>query len=246
MPSIFSSNFLNRYPIERAMREFGRQFDSQSRILDIGCGYKPYAKYFQGKYIGVDHDRKHSNADIISDSAHVPLAAESIDAIILNQTLEHTEDLAGTIAEIKRLLKPNGLVFISVPLVMKIHSIPLPSENSPHHNFDQQKIKTWNIDFWRFTKFGLISLFREWQIVQLEETSGYAGTIGQLINYFLASFGLPYVFIPIYLINNVMGGGLDRLLHGLSLVVKKGLVLKFYNLIYMSLPLNYILIIRKK
>lgn len=245
MVSILSSNFLNRYPIERAMREFGRQFDSQSQILDIGCGYKPYAKYFRGEYVGVDHDREHSSADIISDSARIPKETESFDAIILNQTLEHTENISGTIAEIKRLLKPNGLVFISVPLVMKLHAIPQPSEAAPYNNFDKDKIRTWNVDFWRFTKFGLISLFREWQVVALEETSGYAGTLAQLMNYFWASFGLPYIFMPFYLVNNIIGGGIDQIIKSIALGTRNVVVLKFYNLIYLSLPLNYILIIRK-
>ncbi len=246
MLSIFRNNFLNRYPIEKAMREFGHRFGTDSRILDIGCGYKPYAKYFRGEYVGVDHDKENSKADVVCNSANIPLDASLFDAIVMNQTLEHTENVAGTIVEIKRLLKPDGMVFVSVPLVMKIHSIPRPSSLAPYDNFDKEKITNWNVDYWRFTKFGLISLFRDWQILSLTETSGYAGTLAQLINYFFSSFGLPYLFVPVYLINNLAGWWFDKIIKAACLGSKNRLVLKFYNLIYLSLPLNYILIIRKR
>src|SRR3989339_1116750 len=180
MPNIFSSNYLSRKPVELAMQKFAKNFNEQQKVLDIGCGNKPYAKYFKCQYIGLD-PVKETKADIIAPAWAIPFSDNKFDGVILNQSLEHIEKTSETILEIKRVLKPEGLGIITVPQTMKIHSLPLPSQNSVYNNFDKTKIKYWNNDFYRFTKFGLISLFKDFQIIDLRETNGYFSTIFQLM-----------------------------------------------------------------
>lgn len=244
MVTILSSNFLNRFPIEETIRNFAQQFTPDTNILDIGCGHKPYAHYFSGQYTGVDHTPGPA-VDIVCDGAAIPLPDGSFDIIIATQVLEHTEQLANTVTEIERLLKPGGYCFISVPLAMKVHAVPQSSTAAPYQNFDSKKIPYWHIDFWRFTKFGLISLFKNFKVLVLKETSGYIGTLAQLINYFFASFGIPYLFVPLYIVTNSIGLFADDLIRAASKNSRFHLVQKFYWLIYASLPLNYILIARK-
>lgn len=243
MITIFSSNYLSRFPVELEMRKFAKNFNKNNKILDIGCGYKPYAKYFDCKYVGLD-SVKETGADIISNAWNIAVPDNEFDGIILNQSLEHIEKTAETILEIKRILKPGGLCIVTVPQTMKIHSIPLPSKNSDYDNFDKDKIKYWNVDFYRFTKFGLICLFKNFQIIELKETNGYFSTLLQLINYFFSSFGFGIVFMPIFLINNLMGIALDWIFNAIGSIKIKSLQ-KFKNLIYDSLTLNYILIVKK-
>lgn len=244
MVSIISSNFLNRLPIEETAKSFAKQLPPAAKILDIGCGHKPYAHYFTGQYTGLDHTPG-PRVDLVCDSASIPLPSASFDAILATQTLEHTERLRQTVSEIERLLKPGGYCFISVPLAMKVHATPQASRRSPYHNFDPAKIPYWHTDFWRFTPFGLISLFQNFRIVVLKETSGYAGTLLQLANYFLSSFGIPYLFVPVYVVTNIVGLLTDDLIRLLCKNSRLPLARKFYWLIYASLPLNYILIARK-
>lgn len=239
MPNIFSSNYLSRKPVELAMREFAKNFNQQQKVLDIGCGNKPYAKYFKCKYVGLD-PFKDTQADIVANAWAIPFSDNEFDGVILNQSLEHIEKTGETISEIKRVLKPGGLGIVTVPQTMKIHSLPLPSQNSVYNNFDKTKIKYWNNDFYRFTKFGLIYLFRDFQILELKETSGYFGTLFQLANYFLASFGINLIFTPIFFLNNILGITLDIFFN-----ITGSIFHKFKNLIYTSLTLNYIMIIRK-
>jgi SAM-dependent methyltransferase len=244
MPSIFSCNYLSRLPVDQAMQQFGQKFSSSEKVLDIGCGHKPYAQYFNCEYVGLDHSPD-TSADIVADSSSIPLPDNSFDGLILNQTLEHTQNLTGTIHEIKRLLKKDGLCLISVPLAMKIHSLPLPIKESPVNNFDPSLLNYWNIDYWRFTKYGLIVLFHDFHISSIKETSGYVGTLAQMTNYFFASLGLGKLFSPLYFINNALGLWLDKSIAKICLHSKIPILKKFYDLIYSSFPLNYILIIKK-
>jgi SAM-dependent methyltransferase len=242
MINIFSSNYLSRKPIDLAMKNFAKKFDKDKKILDIGCGNKPYKKYFNCKYIGLD-PIKETDADIIANSWSIPAANNEYDGIILNQSLEHIERINETIVEIKRILKPGGYCIITVPQTMKNHSNPIPSRNIELNNFDKNKIKYWHIDYYRFTKFGLIYLFRDFQIIEIKETNGYLSTIFQLINYFFSSFGMNLIFSPIFFINNIAGILLDTFFNALGLI-RIEIFQKFKHLIYTSLTLNYILILK--
>src|SRR4030042_4605339 len=166
MPNIFSSNYLNRAPIEKAMKAFAKNFSPNQKILDIGCGNKPYKKFFKCKYIGLD-PYPGTKADSVANAWEIPCQDNEFDGIIANQSLEHIAKTQETIAEIKRVLKPDGLCIITVPQVMKTHSQPRPSSEINLNNFDKNKILYFNIDYFRFTKFGLILLFKDFQILDI-------------------------------------------------------------------------------
>lgn len=242
MPNIFSSNYLSRKPIESATRKFAEKFDKNKKVLDIGCGHKPYSKYFKCQYIGLD-PFKETGADIIADAWNIPVPDNEFDGVILNQSLEHIEKTSETIAEIKRVLKPGGLCLVTAPQTMKTHSVPMPSENAGLDNFDKSKIKYWHVDFYRFTKFGLIYLFKDFKIIEIKETNGYFLTIFQLINYFFSSFGLRIIFTPIFFLNNILGTIIEALFIMIGASNIK-IARKFNDLIYNSLTLNYILIVK--
>ena len=185
MPNIFSSNYLSRKPIEKAMKKFAKNFDKNQKVLDIGCGKKPYQKYFNCEYIGLDPVEE-VKPDIVANAWDIPCQDNEFDGVILNQALEHIAETKKTISEIKRILKPGGLCIITVPQTMKNHSIPLSPEKSGLDNFDKTKVRHWNVDYYRFTKFGLIYLFRDFQVIEIRETNGYCETMFQLANYFFS------------------------------------------------------------
>lgn len=244
MLTLFSSNFLSRFPIDSVMKEFARKFSREQKVLDIGCGNKPYEKYFSCQYIGLD-PYSDTKADIVSEAWNIPSEDNSYDGVILNQSLEHIEKTNETVSEIKRVLKPGGIGIITVPHTMKNHSLPISSENINLNNFDKSKIRYWNVDYYRFTKFGLISLFKDFQVLSIKETSGYFGTLGQLENYFFASIKpIAILFTPIYFFNNIAGLLLDSFFE-LFAKMNWRIYNRFYETIYLSLPLNYILIIKK-
>ncbi len=243
MISLFSSNYLARKPVEQAVADFATHFTSAMTVVDIGCGDKPYAHYFSARYVGVD-PFPGTKADIIRDAWDTGLPNNSIEGIVLNQSLEHISDTSATIKEIERILKPGGLVLVTVPQTVRNHGIPLRPSEAPVQNFDSKTLSFWNVDYWRFTKFGLALLFKNFHIEKLEESNSYLTTLIQLWNYFLASFGLGLLFAPLYLVNNIIGICFDWFCFTLGRSGLPGMK-KLDQLIFRGLTLNCILIAKK-
>jgi len=204
MINIWDNNYIPSKPIERAMKKFGRSFSKDQKILDIGCGFKPYQNFFNCEYIGID-PLPVTKPNVIGNAWDLPFDDNSFDGLVLNQALEHIAKTNKTIAEIKRVLKPGGRCIITVPQSMKNHSVPLPSTQAPVQNFNTTDIPYWHVDYYRYTKFGLIYLFQDFEIVSIQESNGYFSSLIQFKNYFLASLGLGHLFAPIYLVNNIIG-----------------------------------------
>lgn len=91
-------------------------------IYDLGCGTGYMVQYLQSlnyNIAGIDYyldGLLESDAPkLIQANIHdLPLARQSLDAIMLLDVLEHTDDLH-LLQAIRPYLKPNGLLFISVP-----------------------------------------------------------------------------------------------------------------------------------
>lgn len=94
-------------------------------MLDIGCGKGTFLKYcpFKKKY-GIDF----SNVAISSakkldlrvfvcdiESERLPFKDSSIDLIFCLEVFEHIFDEVHIMNEIKRVLKPTGIIYVSVP-----------------------------------------------------------------------------------------------------------------------------------
>lgn len=86
-------------------------------------------------------------ADICQHNAQIP--GSSFDFVVCTEVLEHTLNPFDAVREIKRLLKPGGLLFGSTPFNFRIHG-PLP-------------------DCWRFTEHGLRALLRDFEVLELNQ-----------------------------------------------------------------------------
>jgi SAM-dependent methyltransferase len=97
------------------------ELSPSQRILDLGCGTGSLRAQLSGLNVtGVDldpgqlaHNRDLSSACAESDS--LPFAGRSFDLVICHNSLEHFRDPVGAICEIRRVLKPKGRLFMSVP-----------------------------------------------------------------------------------------------------------------------------------
>lgn len=100
------------------------------RVLDAGCGRGFFLKYVTEiapcKLVGVDLEFAHlrialdqvgpKGAGITSSLiGELPFPNNTFDKIIFSEVLEHLNDDIGGLDEIKRVLKPGGTLFLTVP-----------------------------------------------------------------------------------------------------------------------------------
>ena len=107
------------------------------------------------------------NPDIVGDIHEMPLADNSIDAILCIAVLEHVEEPQKAMKEIYRVLKPGGCCFIHVPFLYYYH---------PMLGYYQ--------DFYRFTYDGVKYLTRDFKEVEIRNVRGALATVFNLIPMF--------------------------------------------------------------
>lgn len=138
-------------------------------LLDYGCGGRPYQALFSTqitRYIGADiAASKDVQLDVeLTPGERVPLPDASVDTILSTQTLEHVYDFQQYMSECHRLLRPGGILILSVPMQWRIHEIP--------H------------DYWRFTRYGLHDLMTKNQLepISIMPCGGAWALAGQIVN----------------------------------------------------------------
>ncbi len=89
------------------------------RVLDLGSGPAGSFPANHTKATVIRIDSELHNPDLpnlaIADAAALPFPAACFEAAIANHTLEHFANLEGALAELKRVLKPNAMLYVAVP-----------------------------------------------------------------------------------------------------------------------------------
>jgi 2-polyprenyl-3-methyl-5-hydroxy-6-metoxy-1,4-benzoquinol methylase len=95
------------------------------KVLDIGCGtgdFLAMAQKYKWEVTGVEPDEqarkiaaKKTTTDIHNNDWLAEIPNHSFDAITMWHVLEHVSNLEAQIATLKRIIKPNGTIFIAVP-----------------------------------------------------------------------------------------------------------------------------------
>lgn len=103
---------------------------ASGRLLDIGCGTKPYRSLFAfvSEYVGLELDtpanRCDKKADLFYAGDSFPLADAGFDVVLCNQVLEHVFQPDVFIREIHRVLRSDGLLILTVPCIWPEHEQP--------------------------------------------------------------------------------------------------------------------------
>jgi SAM-dependent methyltransferase len=140
------------------------------RLLDVGCGVKPYYPWFEpfvSEYVGVDIPGNPA-ADLVGTIESIPVEDASFDVVICTQVLEHCDDPAAGVGELRRVLKPGGRALASTHGVMVYHP-------APH-------------DLWRWTHEGLERLFltnASWATVSVRPAAGTTATLALLLSIYI-------------------------------------------------------------
>lgn len=198
-------------------------------VLDVGAGQQTIQHFLPAntRYVSLDYWETavgwyHTRPHIFGDGQRLPIAANSVDTVLLLDVLEHLPRPADCLAEIHRVLKPGGRLVLQVPFLYPPHDEPY--------------------DFRRWTVHGLRQLAKEQGFVVVNETMNGrpAETAALLTNLALAHMALrwligrrpqmallPLVPLLILLINmlgwlgGLVGGNDSWMAHGCRVVWEK-------------------------
>lgn len=138
------------------------------RVLDAGAGNAPYREFFTHcDYRTQDWSASpHAGgraADVISDLRDLPVEAGTVDFVLCTEVMEHLQDPAPALKELRRVLAPGGELLITVPFVMELHE-------EPH-------------DFFRYTPHALVLMLEGagFQDPVVEPLSGWWSTLAHLL-----------------------------------------------------------------
>jgi len=81
--------FIARKGLLESIKKLGKEIVGET--LDVGCGTKPYEKYFScSKYIGLEIEttinRENKNVDVFYDGGKFPFEDKKFDSIVTLQT----------------------------------------------------------------------------------------------------------------------------------------------------------------
>lgn len=104
---------------------------------------------------------------IIFDAHSIPYENESFDCVIVQAVLEHVINPKLCIEEIRRVLKPKGVLYAETPFMQQVHGGPY--------------------DFTRYTRSGHRKLFQEFEEIKSGVTAGSGTALAWSYEYFLQS-----------------------------------------------------------
>ncbi|MCX6950809.1 MAG: class I SAM-dependent methyltransferase, partial [Verrucomicrobia bacterium] len=153
--------FVVRSTILKSVKAALPQFSGT--FLDIGCGVMPYRGLITSapsrvtKYLGLDlvSDIYRAEVDLRWDGKTIPLPDASVDSAMATEVLEHCPEPLIVLKEARRVLKPGGVFFFTVPYIWPLHDAPY--------------------DFFRYTPFALEKLLAEagFTDVKIQAMSGW-------------------------------------------------------------------------
>ena len=157
-----------------------RQF-TKGKTIDLGCGYMPFYDFISDQvteYHGLDLHPRSDEVTLVADIQDMHMIEnDSYDTAICLEVLEHTPDPFRAAGEIHRILRPGGVLIVSVPHLSRLHDEP--------------------DDYFRFTKYGLRDLLgREgFEVISLEHRGGLCSFIGHQMSTMLLgiAWSLPVI-----------------------------------------------------
>jgi SAM-dependent methyltransferase len=158
----------NEYRLKRFVKRAASLVDAGKSLLDVGAGQLQYKEYFlnvayksQDSCVG-DEGWDYSRVDIVSEIYDMPVADESFDYVLCTQVLEHLKYPHQAFAEMSRVIRPGGLLFVTCPLAWKEHQ-------KPH-------------DFFRYTRYALAMMAEEngFRVKEINKVGGKFITLSRL------------------------------------------------------------------
>lgn len=148
--------------------------------LDVGCGQKPYENLFRSsRYVGLEIDspanREKKKADFYYDGGMFPFQDHEFDSIVVNEVFEHVFNPAQFLLELHRVLKPGGMLLMTVPFCWDEHEQPY--------------------DYARYSCFGLIAVIEQhgFQVLGQLKSMNDIRAIFQMLNAYIYKKTVIYI-----------------------------------------------------
>ena len=155
------------------------------RLLDIGCGEKPYKCMCNvDEHIGIEIDdgdiKKRTHADVLYDGEVMPFEDKYFDSALSTEVIEHVSDPDVLLKEVNRVMKTDGVLLMSSPFFYEEHGQPY--------------------DYIRYTSFGLKCLLEKYgfEVVEHIKTGNGVEVVFHTLNYYI--FGALKLKFPFILI----------------------------------------------
>lgn len=118
----------------------GRIGRLRGKVLDIGCADRWAERCCteETRYIGLDYPATGAGLysavpDLFADAACLPLADGSVDALLCLEVLEHVREYQSALREFSRVLKPDGVLLMSMPFMYPMHDAPHDYQRLTEH-----------------------------------------------------------------------------------------------------------------
>jgi SAM-dependent methyltransferase len=186
-PMIWDPHFISTKNNLRTVKKLSSMINKQSIVLDIGCGFNPFKEIIpHKKYTGIDFDKKASDADIALDCniRKLPFQKDHFDVVIISETLEHLLEIEHVLSEVRRVLKRNGLLFISTPFMFCEHGVP--------H------------DYYRFTRYYYNNKFHDFIKLHVKTSNNFLSTPFVVCNQLLEHLPISILRLPFIMLNNII------------------------------------------
>ena len=103
-------------------------------LLDVGAGRGDFFSVLKGRpFIALDI-YPYPEVDIVCDLTKTnPFRPNSFDAILLFNVLEHVYDTHALVQSLAAMLKPDGVLLVTIPFMVKMHQVPVDFVRYTHY-----------------------------------------------------------------------------------------------------------------
>lgn len=134
--------------VRKRIDAFLQMHATGKRTLDVGGGSGPYKKYFPNR-VCIDSEAG-EGVNFVGNAHDLSRFRDGeFERVLCTEVLEHLHTPQTAIDEMRRVLAPGGTLILTTRFIFPLHNIPG--------------------DYFRFTRYGLAHLLRDWKSVKIAE-----------------------------------------------------------------------------
>jgi SAM-dependent methyltransferase len=131
--------------------------------LEVGAEDSACARWFPNR-VAINL-RPNEHVQIMADAYRLPFGDGAFDVVLCTEVLEHLHTPAAALAEMYRVLRPDGKLLLTTPFAYPIHYAPT--------------------DYYRYTRYGLLHLLGEWEVETLTEATTDGAALATFFHHWL-------------------------------------------------------------